>query len=610
MSERQKTATVVVLLVLATCIVFSGALFNDFIEDYDDSLYVLDNKTVRAGLTWRGLRYALTSECAGNWHPLTMLSHMLDCQLYGVHPFGHHLTNIVLHAANAAVLFLVLHRMTGACWRSAVVAALFALHPLHVQSVAHIAQRKDVLSTLFWFLTMGAYVWYCTRPSIKRYAWVTLLFVLGLLSKPMLVSLPIVLLFMDYWPLNRFSLKNSRAGQVVADLLPCLREKIPLFTLTVVMSVITFLVQRSAEAVSTLAERPLLLRLANATVSYVAYMRMAVWPSGLAAHYPFPSDVPIGKAAASATVLLLLTLLSLVRLRNRPYFAVGWFWYLITLIPVIGLVQVGSQAMADRYTYVPLTGLFIAVAWGAADAAPHRPRIRMALTAFACGALIVFALCTWRQLQYWRNTETLWRRALAVTTNNAVAHSFLGSILRKQGHLEEGLAHAIAAVRIWPYPDEMVNVGIALMLVGRTAEAEEHFKKALAKAPNHSSAYYNLGLLYLTQERFEEAEDAFAKVRPQSGELHATLARAYLEAGHPEKAELHCRESLKLEPTDATTYITYGLVCQRQGRSEEAIRAFQEAVRLDPRLGDAESLMARLREPHRTQPGMLPILPH
>lgn len=446
--ELQKAALVALALAGMTCVVFARALFNGFIEHYDDSKYVLENPAVRSGLTWDGLLYAFTDQCVANWHPLTMLSHMLDCELYGVRPFGHHLTNVILHAVNTALLFVVLHRMTGALWRSALVAALFSVHPLHVQSVAHVAQRKDVLSTLFWLLTMWAYVRYAAQPAIRRYIWVSLFFVLGLLSKPMLVSLPIVLLLMDYWPLNRFSGKAKSGGHRFSGLRPCLLEKLPLIGCSVISCAVTVVIQGAYGAVSGANITPLPFRARNAVLSYVAYIRMTLWPSGLAAHYPFPLEFPLWKVAGAALLLATLTWLCLIYLRNRPYWAVGWLWYVLTLVPVIGLVQVGSQAIADRYTYIPLIGLFIIAAWAAADAAERRPRTRAALAAISASALTILAGCTWVQLGYWRDGETLWRRALAVTTDNDIAHWCLGAVLCNRGDIEEGMPHYNEAVRI------------------------------------------------------------------------------------------------------------------------------------------------------------------
>lgn len=565
MSERRKIAIVALLLALSTCGVFARALSNNFIERYDDAKYVTQNGIVQEGITWRGLKHAFTRECEANWHPLTMLSHMLDCELYGLHPVGHHLTSVLLHAANAVLLFIVLHRMTGACWPSAFVAALFALHPLHVQSVAHVAQRKDVLSTLFWLLAMWAYVRYCTHPSSRPYVWVMLFLLLGLLAKPMLVSLPIVLLLMDYWPLKRFSLKGGSATQAIRHSWPYVREKLPLCALVVVSCVITFVVQSSAGAVSTFADKPLSARMANAAVSYVAYIRMMLWPSGIAAHYPYPSRFPVWKVVGAALLLVVLTWLTLFRLRNRPYCAIGWLWYVVTLIPVIGLIQVGSQAMADRYTYIPLVGLFIIAAWGGADTALHRPRTHKVLRTAATAAITACAASTWVHLGYWRDSETLWRRALVVTTDNDVAH---------------------------------LHLGTTLMLKNRLSEAEDQFKKVLSLMPSNPSAHYNLGLLYLEQGKVEEAESYFARVQPQSAELHALVGRAYFWKGHLDMAAQHSRESIRLDPSNATAHFTCGMICEREGRPDEAIGYYREAFQLDPSLGDMESLIARIRAGH------------
>ncbi|MHC4302257.1 MAG: glycosyltransferase family 39 protein, partial [Planctomycetota bacterium] len=444
--------------------------------NFDDPDYVRKNPKVQSGITLDGIKWAFTTGHAANWHPLTWLSHMLDCQLFGASPGWHHLTNLLLHIANTLLLFAVLKRMTGTLWRSAFVAALFALHPCHVESVAWISERKDVLSTLFWMLTMAAYVRYVNRPRVSSYLLVLLTFALGLMAKPMLVTLPFVLLLLDYWPLGRFQDRPpvehapQPGARMLGHLLPkrtfylLLLEKIPFLVVTAASSVITFIVQRQIGAVATARQFPLISRIANTFASYLMYIRKMFWPSPLAMFYPYPPKADLMlQAAVAIPVLVSISLVVLYLMRSRKYLLTGWLWYLGTLVPVIGLLQVGDQAYADRYTYIPFIGLFIIIAWAVPDVLA---KWRFRKTAFAVAAaviLLALSVATYFQQSCWRDTITLCEHAIKVTRDNYKAHFSMMAVLLDQGKVKETIAHGREAVRIRPNYEKALG-GLAAAL--------------------------------------------------------------------------------------------------------------------------------------------------
>ncbi len=460
MSRRRTATAAVIALALAALVaaVYAPVRHFDFVQ-LDDPAYVTENPRVLRGLTLDGAAWALTTGHAANWHPVTWLSHMLDVELFGVAAGPHHLTNLLLHAANTLLLFGLLLRMTGALWRSAFVAALFGIHPLHVESVAWVAERKDVLSTLFWLLTTWAYVAYVRARAPRRtvaYVLALLLFAVGLMAKPMLVTLPFTLLLLDWWPLGRW----DAATPPRSSLWPLVREKIPFFALAAASSVATFVVQQRGGAVSAVGSEPSALRLQNALVSAVAYLRDMVWPAGLTMIYPFPSSIPAWHVAAACLVVGGVSFAAWRLARSHPFLAVGWLWYLGTLVPVLGLVRVGLQARADRYTYVPLIGVFIALAWGGAALAgrvrlrlPGRPALQSAaLAVLAAAVVLALALAARQQVGYWKDNVTLWTRATVLTLHmdEYEAHMSLGATLADQGRTDEALRHFAEAVRLRP----------------------------------------------------------------------------------------------------------------------------------------------------------------
>jgi hypothetical protein len=494
--------------------------------NYDDPLYVMNNPYVQGGMSWDSVRWAFSATHATNWHPLTWLSLMLDCQLYGLDPRGYHFSNLAFHIANTLLLFLLLNRMTGATWRSAFVAALFAMHPLHVESVAWVAERKDVLSAFFWFLTMLLYAGYAARPGFARYLLVVLSFAAGLMAKPMLVTLPFVLLLMDYWPLGRWGKEaptdfNGMGAAEGKRMLPSrfiVLEKVPLFVLAVFSSVITFYAQKGGGAVSSLHQLPFTTRFANALVSFINYIVKMVWPRDLSIIYPLDPGMPVWQAAPAVIVLAVVTVLSVRAARRRPYLIVGWLWYLGTLVPVIGLIQVGEQAMADRYTYIPLVGLFVMIVWGISELAAVRRSRQLVAAVAVCSVLAVLAICTRRQLGYWRDSYTLFSHASSVTRDNYTAHKQLGKAFAGDN---------------------------------RADEAVEEFQTA-------------------------------TRIRPGFAEAHNNLALAYGIKGWYDKAFEELLIAERLTPADATVHFNLGVAYRRKGMPEEAIRHFELAVRYNP----------------------------
>ena len=490
-----------IFLVISTLAVYWQVQDHEFIN-YDDNEYITENGHVQAGLTGESIVWAFTTPHVSNWHPMTWLSHMLDYELYGDRPKGHFLTNVLLHITNALLLFMVLFRLTGAIWQSAFVAVLFALHPLNVGSVAWAAERKNILSTLFWLLTMWVYISYANNPSIKKYGWAALFLALGLMSKPMLVTLPFVLLLLDYWPLRRWNIKNTNGSiEQTTNSAPLSRlilEKIPLLLLVIGSITTTLIVQKTSGAVKSFDVYPLKERIINALVSYVSYLQKMVWPSNLSVFFPHPEGaLPVWKGILCGMVLIGITILTVKWIRKAPYFAVGWFWYLGTLVPVIGIVQVGAQAMADRYAYVPLIGIFIVIAWGISGLLEKWDQRKKALP-IAAGVVILFLMvATWVQAGHWKNSITLFKHAISVTENQypsfAVAYDNLGYALAKKGDIGEAITHYKTAIKINPnYANAYNNLGAVLAQQGSLKEAINYFQEALRLKPNLISARKNL----------------------------------------------------------------------------------------------------------------------
>jgi protein O-mannosyl-transferase len=593
-SVRGRTHLLSLLIFLVVTAVFLPALRHDFVY-YDDPTFVKDNPHVQGGFTWANLQWACWSLDGANWHPLTWLSHMLDVELFGLNPWGHHLTSVLLHALNSLLVFVVWRKMTGAVWRSLLVAALFGLHPLHVESVAWIAERKDVLSTLFWLLTIWAYAhWVRQRVDRRPRAWAfygsTLgFFILGLMSKPMLVTVPCVLLLLDFWPLKRFVgiPRNSRTAVAWALVV----EKLPFFALSAAVSVLTVVAQKHVGALTTMMGHPWLDRVSNALVAYCRYLGKCVFPIRLAVFYPNPSGQPIGRAVLAAVLLLGITGAVCALCRRRPYLLVGWLWFLGTLVPVIGLVQVGEQSMADRYSYMPLVGVFILLAWAGGEVVARWPQRTGLLGAMAGVILVGCTVLTSRQLSFWQDSTTLFRHALAVTEDNWAAHTYLGFALAKSpAHLSEAIAEYQAGLRIAPTVSEAHNyLAIALAQIpGRESDAIAEFKSALRLNPGIAGGRSNLAtMLAKTPGRLPEAiaeYQAMLRLKPDSAEVHYYLGLALAKTpGREPEAIAELESALRLDPefADALSNLAT-ILAKTPGRLAEAIAKYQAAIRLKP----------------------------
>jgi Flp pilus assembly protein TadD len=559
-----KALILALLLVVSTLAVYYQVRDHEFVV-YDDYEYVIDNLHVRTGLRPGNIAWAFRTFYAGNWHPLTWLSHMLDCQLYGLNPKGHHLNNLILHLANVLLLFVILSKMTDSLWRSLFVAALFALHPLQVESVAWVAERKNLLSTLFWFIVIWRYRLYVRKPGTGNYLLCLIFYALGLMAKPMLVTIPLILLLLDYWPLGRFTLGRTQAPGRTWDrgaatppdqgphLLFLISEKVPFLCLAAASGVITFLASESSRSLASVASLSLETRLANTLVSYAAYIVKMVWPAHLAFFYPHPLDtLSPWLVAGACTLLLSISFMVVLAGRPRPYLVVGWLWYLITLIPVIGLLQVGAQAMADRYAYVPLIGLFIMIAWLVPDGTPLRPSRRIAPALCLAAVFLSLSVRTWSQAGTWRESARLFEHALRVTRNNYFAHYLLGYTLERKGDIPEAVSQYVRALAIkTDLAPAHNNLGRVLASTGELDKAVHHYSTALKIDPRDWRVYYNLG-------------NAFA--------MKGDLGRAVLNYAM----------ALRINPDDANTHNNLGSTLVREGRIEEALRSFAAALRLDP----------------------------
>jgi len=572
-------AAVVIGLVAATCVVFWRVRTYPFVN-YDDSDYVTANAHVLAGWTSEGVRWAFTTFHAANWHPLTWLSLMLDVQLFGVDPGAHHAVSLAIHAAGAVVLFAALRMMTSSRWASALVAALFALHPLHVESVAWISERKDVLCGLFWMLAMLGHALSARNPG-SRWRWFTLAaFALGLLAKPMIVTLPFALLLLDFWPLRRID-SGATARR-------CLIEKLPLLLLAAAACVVTILAQRSYGAVVTAEGIPVAQRLANAPVAALQYLTATFWPSGLAVYYPHPrGTLPAWQPIGATLVLASLTAVAVRARRSAPYVLTGWLWYLGTLVPVIGFVQVGDQARADRYTYLPLIGIFAIVAFGARDLARRGPLLRSGIAAVTCAGVLACAFAAWAQVGHWSGTVALFTHALEVTGENRVARTALGVTLADEyRRYDEALVHCRKAVELDPADAEArYNLGNALLGAGRTDEAIAAYRDTITRNPSVVKAHYNLGQALASQRQYEAAIAAWAealRLDPGYADASKNIGTALSLLGRHDEALAQFESVLSRAPRDAEAWCGIGWTRSRMGDPARAKEAFERALAIDP----------------------------
>jgi len=607
--SKNKILIIYVFLTIGTFTAFWQVNYCDFIG-FDDVPYLIENNHIKSGLTMDSLKWAFTTYHAANWHPLTWVSLMVDVQLFGLNPHWHHTTNLLFHIANTLLLFFVLHRMTKVLWQSAFVAALFALHPLHVESVAWVAERKDVLSTLFWMLTMVAYCYYAERPGLNRYLPMFIFFILGLIAKPMLVTLPFVLLLLDYWPLQRFgqcksyqeiqaksnnpmspykrrgkSVKNTvikkedvkveRSGNSQFRWLiirPLLREKIPLFALIVLSSIITYIAQKEGGAVQSVDALPLSIRIENAIVSYAIYIGKMFWPDNLAVFYPYPRWTS-WEVWGAVLFVFAVTLIAVWGTRRFQYLAVGWFWYVGTLVPVIGLVQVGLQSRADRYTYIPMIGLFMMVAWGIPDLLKNWHYRRETLVTLSVISLVGCFAVTWTQVGYWRDAFALTDHAIKVTSNNYIAYNSRGGKYYRLGNYQLAMSDFDRAIEICPgFADAYTNRGNVYHSIGNFIEAIKNYDKAIALKSKFAEAYYNRGNSYSNLGKKIQAIEDYNRaieLRPEYIDAYYNRGNAYFNLGNYTQAIVDYDNAIKINPKNASAYFNRAVAYNSLGNKKQ-----------------------------------------
>jgi len=633
-TARHKNLTPVLIclaLTILTVVTFWQLKNCDFIN-YDDNNYVYENTTVQTGLNGNSIVQAFSSELAkvGHWHPLTWLSLMLDYELFGLNPQGYHLINLLFHVLNTLLLFLVLRRMTKRLWPSAFVAALFAIHPLHVESVAWVTERKDVLSTFFWMLTLGAYSYYVESPGLKRYVFVVLFFILGLLSKPMLITLPFVLLLLDFWPLQRFQAvnpddkiqaevpklltpekqkKKSKTKQVAvvkqtpavqkstaseyswSRIYPLLWEKVPLFILVILSIIVTYLAAHTAGAVSSTAALPIGIRMENVFISYMAYIGKMIWPSNLAIFYPYPKLLVPWQVIGSVLLLVAITLAVIWRAKKSPYLATGWLWYLGTLVPVIGIVHVGPQAMADRYAYISLIGLFVMAAWGVPELLKTWRYRKAILLTLSILIILGLSIKTWTQVGYWQDSFTLFDHALKVTDDNWLAYNNSGTAYNDQGHYRQAINDFNKAIEIKPdHADAYVNRGAAYGRLGHYKQAIEDLNKALEIKPDDAMAYGNRGNAYRGLGNLSQAIEDYSRtitIKPDEAMAYRNRGKAYCSLGHFRQAIEDLNRAIAIRPGYEDAYIVRGVAYKGLGHDKQAIEDFGNAIEINPGLADA-----------------------
>jgi tetratricopeptide (TPR) repeat protein len=592
------------LLALVTLTAYWRAMQCDFVN-FDDPDYVTSNVHVQNGLTLEGINWAFSHIVSANWHPLTMMSHMLDCQIYALKPWGHHLTSVLLHTLNTVLVFVLFRSLTGAAWRSFWVAALFALHPLHVESVAWISERKDVLSAFFGLLSLIFYARYA-RPGRGQwsegsgqravsYGLALVFLALGLMSKAMLVTWPFVMLLLDYWPLNR--VRNSEFGvqNFPQSLKTLVVEKIPFFALAVLSSVATLIVQAQHGAVQTIENLSVGARGENALISYGRYLGKLFWPAKLSVYYIYRGSWPLAVVLAVVVLLAGMTLLVWWQRKRYPFLLTGWLWYCGTLVPVIGLVQVGAQAMADRYTYLPSLGVLIIVVWGAYELARDRQALVVALS--TAGALVIVACLgvTRQQLSYWRTSETLFGHALAVTDSNYMTHNGLGHAYSMQGRIDDAIAEYQEAIRLkFDFAGAHDNLGAAYVIKGRLDEAIGEFRKAIHFRPDYALYHFNLGVALVQKGQTNEAMGQFQeaiRLKPDEAAYHLNLGTAFNLKGSVDEAIALYQQSVHLSPDDPSTHYGLGLAFDFKGQVDDAIRQYQEAVRLKPDMAESHHFL-------------------
>jgi protein O-mannosyl-transferase len=607
-ASRLQIAAVVTVLVTATVAVYWGVSRSDFVH-FDDYAYVVNNYHVRQGLTWPGIKWAFASVRMDYWHPLSSLSHMADIQMFGMWGGGHHLTSLAFHVLNTLLLLGFLNYTTRRFWASTIVAALFALHPLHVESVAWVTERKDVLSTFFWLLTMWAYVFYAAKPSALRYAGVIVLLAIGLMSKPMIVTLPVVLFLLDYWPLERFTVHRWKVYVENASIWRLVGEKVPLLVMAAATAAVTVTAQHTVGAMMPLESAGLALRLTNAIVSYGRYICMMVLPVNLGVLYPLQHEPLYRQAAGVAVILAAISITVFCAGNVRRYAVMGWLWYLITLLPVIGLVQVGAQSHADRYTYVPFIGLFIIVAWGGSEILARRPALKIPLLLLGLAALMAATVQTWRQVGYWRDDVTLFGRTVAVTKDNWCIMTKLGEAFLGQGQLDKAETQFRKSLAMSYDSDAYYGLAMVMQKRGKYDDAIGYYKEAIATEPDMLQAHQDLGLLLNDLHRYKEAEDCFRnvlKLDPDWAPAQGSLAMALEEQGDLDGAMAAGRKAVQLDPGLAGAHRVLANIMAGKNDYEGAAAEYKKSLDIDPdysawtNLGDALLQLGRLQEAEKS----------
>jgi tetratricopeptide (TPR) repeat protein len=595
-------AGTIVLLLVAIITIYRQVGNYSFIL-YDDEDYVLLNSRLHLGFTFENIRWYSTSAHAANWHPVTWFSHILDVKLFGLNAMGHHYTNVTIHGINSILLFLFLRRFTGTHWRSAAVAALFAVHPLNVESVVWISERKNVLSTMFWMLTIYFYARYTEHKSKTLYVLTISAFILGLMSKQMLVSIPFVLLLLDIWPLQRIGGNTDINKLNPSALRALLLEKVPFLILAIIASVIAVIAQQ--EAMNSLLDAPLSARVANASISYLQYIRNIFWPTDLAVFYPLFPDLIYMQEYITSTVLLIAATSVIIKFRLRyPALFVGWFWYLITLIPVIGIVKIGLQSMADRYAYIPSIGIFIIAIWGLGYLSQVFPHRRLILSSFACTAIMALSMAAWRQTSYWKDSKTLFTHALETTKRNYIALAGIARTLENDGKHDEAIRKLDETLNIAPlYDTAVIQQGIIYMNRGQLDAAAVKFNRAIQINAKAASAYTNLGITLALQGRYNDAIQNFRSainLEPRSAAANYNMAFTLCKLGKDYEAISYYVNALATAPTDYECHYNLGIALENQQRYIDATRHFSEALRLKPDFLDAGSSLNRTVQKQKT----------
>ena len=605
--KKHPVTIICVFLTIALCSVYLQVKDHQFI-DFDDEQYVTENSHVLSGLNLENIKWAFTSTYATNWHPLTWISHMMDVSIFGMKPGMHHLTNVIFHILNSILLLIVLNQMTGALWRSAAVAVLFALHPLHVESVAWIAERKDVLSTFFWMLTMLSYYRYVGSRTIPKYLLMLLFFGLGLMAKPMLVTLPFVLLLLDFWPLKREELYLANNGSLAElslwpkinprGILRLILEKVPLMIMALAASGVTFYAQSVGGSVNSLERVSFASRIQNVIISYVAYLWKMVWPLNLAVFYPYPKLFNMLAVVMCLWLLFAITVIVVMSMRRLPYLFTGWFWYLGTMVPVIGIVQVGSQSMADRYTYIPLIGIFVMLTWGIPELLDKWQFKKIALATLIGIVIPILIVCSWMQVGYWKNSNTLFEHALNVTVNNDVAHYSLAKDFIDHGEFDDALKHCTEALKINPYNSHANNImGLVLKKRGEISKAISYYSKAIQIDSNYVDAYNNLGSAFIDQGKNNEAVRQFSKaiaIEPECVFAYINMGVALYNQGRINEAIQSYQKAIQIKADSFEAHYNLALALLSQGKKDEAIEQFNFVLRINPGNIEVQKIISML----------------